>query len=917
MVARIPWHLMSLSKDIPWFNPRAMDDETVLALSTGREEILKNLFQDIRSRLEKPAAGKHWLVTGPRGAGKSFFLRLVQVTFKEQVGSEATFVLLPEEHSNVFAGHEFINEVKRLLPQTPHDIGRPPSWQVADPSAAWDDTITSLMAAYTGPLLVIGVENFDELMEQAFDDEASSSRLRKLMENEPRIMLVATAVEGAFDEDYEQRMFRQFQHHEMPRWDITDHRDYLTRRARRIGKVPTDNQLARIDAYSRFTGGNARVAAVLAGAILDEQDPLGASSDLTATLDRMTDYYRALLERMPTNTRKVFDALVRGGEPASQVEVAARIGAQQKDISRAFGWLIDWGYVIDDYEPKKKDHRYHVADRLFVQFYKMRYLQPGERPQLAVLTDLLAATIEFRQEWSFAERYHGDGLPAESRLMAELACLDCGIDAQRLPEGMRQAEELLKLGKDWLRWDEIAADMVTEFSLCLTLRKLTQGPNALRTDEAFLSDMNRLRALAIAKAANDPEAKALLDQVEAVPALDPITHIAALAQFVSSSQPSTAMLRVIVKRHYKDDLKEQISRSPLGLALLLGAMKALNERDETSNLPVTAEEVLDWLLLSATLMKKARVVVPKGGHGPLLNRLFGRMEEKEYQLSPCWSGPQATEAVLDRNTGAPAIIRVLSLLHLEAQYLAAGDKSNRLCTVARAHAAALSAAQDTRSKDLTLPNALVEMLKVAILGVSTPQKGIDSLLRATDFAQQSDDPIPLTMPWVVLTSKTATTEGMTAAWQILDAMVPRKDTELGNVIAMLASSQGRHLAMLPDDQAFREGVTFFHELKLREWANPIEELEFSLLYFIEQGTAPVVIRDLLSELPTIFGNQIPNFGYASELIQVWLRHLELPPEKRAQHLSKLDPDLATMIKSLEQDISPKAREMHGIAEVPQ
>ncbi len=910
---------MSSSKDIPWFNPRAMDDETVLALSTGREEILKNLFQDIRSRLEKPAAGKHWLVTGPRGAGKSFFLRLVQVTFKEQVGSEATFVLLPEEHSNVFAGHEFINEVKRLLPQTPHDIGRPPSWQVADPSAAWDDAIASLMTAYTGPLLVIGVENFDALMEQAFDDEASSSRLRKLMENEPRIMLVATAVEGAFDEDYEQRMFRQFQHHEIPRWDITDHRDYLTRRARRINKVPTDNQLARIDAYSRFTGGNARVAAVMAGAILDEQDPLGASSDLTATLDRMTDYYRALLERMPVNTRKVFDALVRGGEPASQVEVAARIGAQQKDISRAFGWLIDWGYVIDDYEPKKKDHRYHVADRLFVQFYKMRYLQPGERPQLAILTDLLAATIEFRQKWNFAERYHGDGLPAESRLMAELACLDCGIDAQRLPEGMRTAEALLKLGKDWQRWDEIAAGMEEDFSLGVTLRKLINGPNPIRTDKAFRADLDRLRALAFAKASSDLVTKALLQHVEASSTLNPITHVEALAQYISSSGSSTAMLRMVKKQQNDEntDALKYFDKSPLGLALLLRAMIALDERDETSLLPVAAEDVLDWVLLSATLLKKAQLCVPKRETMQLLGRLLGLKIEGIKQTSSVWGSPEATEAVLERNPDAPASLRLQCLVYLSNTYAKAGATQNHLCTAARAHSAALAVIEASSNKDPAFLKAVGDVLNSSVLRVSNSSDGIRALLRATDLAQRSGDPVQLTIPWGMLISKIASNEGHRAAWKVLDTVMPRKDSEIGILVSALAAVLGKHLATLPPDQAFREGVEFFKELKQRDWANPLEELDVSLLHFIGQGAALVVIRDLLSELPNIFGPNIPDFSNICYLTEGWLDYLELPPEKRAQHLSKLDPDLATMIKSLEQDLSPKAREMHGIAEVPQ
>ena len=48
--------------DIPWFNPHQMDDATVCALSTGREDLLRDLFLAARQRLREPSAGKHWFV---------------------------------------------------------------------------------------------------------------------------------------------------------------------------------------------------------------------------------------------------------------------------------------------------------------------------------------------------------------------------------------------------------------------------------------------------------------------------------------------------------------------------------------------------------------------------------------------------------------------------------------------------------------------------------------------------------------------------------------------------------------------------------------------------------------------------------------------------------------------------------------
>lgn len=429
MVARQSGNVLMTRNHVPWFNPREMDDATVLQLNTGREALLAQLFADIHERIAQPGIFNHWLLTGARGAGKSFFLRLVQVSFAQAFQGKARFVLLPEEHRNIYAPHEFLAETRRMLRVDQGDLGAPPAWRVADPDQAWRTALGDLLTGFEEPLLVIGVENFDQLLEQAFSEDVDSSRLRQLMSNEPRIMLVATAVHGSFDENYDQRMFRQFEHHPIPPWDATDHRDYLSRRAQRNGQQASRRQLAKVEAYSHYTGGNARAAAVLAGAILDQDDPLQAATDLDAAIEKMSDYYRALLDRIPPKTRKLFDALVRGGEPASQTEIARRTGAQQNDIARAFLWLVDQGYVNESRQPGSKAKSYQVRDRLLVQFYRMRSLSPGQRSKLALMAELLADTLAFQDKWQFAQRYASQGHAQQAldeHLLAYQECLAQG-----------------------------------------------------------------------------------------------------------------------------------------------------------------------------------------------------------------------------------------------------------------------------------------------------------------------------------------------------------------------------------------------------------------------------------------------------------------------------------------------------------
>ncbi|MCL2644695.1 MAG: helix-turn-helix domain-containing protein [Betaproteobacteria bacterium] len=425
---------------IPWFNPREMADSTVMALATGREELLRDFITVVRQRLEnpiKPTASAHWLVTGQRGAGKSFFLRYAQIEVpKNFPDGKIRFVLLPEELRNVRAPHDLLDEIHHVLkvaqgdPDSKH--GRAATWRTENPEKLWEKSLKKLLATFSEPLLIVGIENFANLFKKVFSDDVAASLLRKLMEHEPRILLLATAVDGSFDENYANRFYQQFAKRPLPNWNSQAHRKYLEERARLIDCTPTPEQLARIDAYSRYTGGNARIAAIIAAAILDEQDIVNTSDDLNATIDKISDYYRAQLDALPKNSEILFDALIRGGEPCSQTQLAERVEARQSDISQAFNKLIELGYLhVDRPKGQKKTH-YRVADRLFAEWYRMRYLDPGQRSRLAVMADLLADIITFKDKLRYAERFLTQGEGDDAEFMTELAYRERGIDIKPL-----------------------------------------------------------------------------------------------------------------------------------------------------------------------------------------------------------------------------------------------------------------------------------------------------------------------------------------------------------------------------------------------------------------------------------------------------------------------------------------------------
>lgn len=895
--------------DIPWFNPRQMDDATVRALSTGREDLLRDFFLAARQRLREPSAGKHWLVLGPRGAGKSFFLRLVQCRFAEAMnleGKTASIVLLPEEQPNVFSPHEWLQEVQRLLPGQTRSKGQSPVWQVKDEAHAWQTALEALLDTFKGDLLVIAVENFDQLLAQAFDSDVRASRLRNLMENEPRIMLLASAVEGEFDEAYEKRLFRQFEHHPMPRWDERDHRDYLTRRAKLQDKEPTNRQLAKIDAYSRFTGGSARTAAVLAASILDEQDPLSASHDLMATLDRMSDYYRALIEKMPTNTRKIFDNLVRGGEPASQVELANRIQARQSDISKAFRWLTDYGYVINEKHPGSKEHSYRVSDRLFVQFYRMRYIDPDQPCQLAILADLLAATIEFSNKWQFAESYLGMEKHAEAELMARLACEERGVDVSLLPEGLRKIESLVAMGKEWTWMDRISEHTNPDGYMREML-------NRFDDEEGFKVAYSQAYTIAKASGQRRDDVPVITERIHNDLSLTPVEKASMFSviaySWSSNDWREIAQSFVEMLDHLSSldsELPDWFTRKteraatyPLAFSLEFCARKALSSQEESRIHSVqeatvwAARSIVLWLRHDQFDQAAEVVEVFSLGLRQLLN---------EQMPSHALTAAQIIEPMSSKLSEEQQALLLVQLGDCYGSMLRYSDAHE---SYRKAHLLVLKLKHE---KDAT---SLLELEARFLALDSKLTESIELLHRAANERLQQEELALEAINIGQIARHRARLESLDSA---VSELVTAK---LEPKLSIVAFSQlGDHVwdcfETYGATAAFSVGCDVLRYSRSSDAAWQLATVLGMWVEMTSSGIPTSLLRDLLNEMPTVLAPPSILIAKLCTTLEAWLDYLDATPEQREQQLRRLDPDLAATLEGLSKNLSPKAKHRYGI-----
>lgn len=880
---------------IPWFNPREMADDTVLKLSTGREGLCGEFLKLVKQRLSQPATGGHWLVTGQRGAGKSYFLRLIQASLAQQDDPRVRFVLLPEEHQNIAAPHELLLEIMRMRQVGQGDLGQPSAWRVADRAGEWQSAKARLLECLTEQLLIVAVENFDELLEQAFTSDEDHSLLRVLLSHESRVLFLVTSVAGSFDENYDARLFKQFEHHELAGWTPAEHRIYLQNRAHLVNKIASPRQLARVEAYSRYTGGNPRVAAVLAGAILDEQEVLLAAADIHATLDKMSDYYRALLQRIPANSKKILDALIRGGEPCSQSGLAERLGAKQSEIARAVSWLHDYGYIAVQVVKGSKEKPYVIADRLFAQFYRMRYLQPGQQTQLAILAEFLADALEQREKFNFAERYWLRGQEPEARMMLGLALQDNHIDVEHLPEQYRSTEQLMQVV------GQILEPMGKGDYLAVCEKLLNQ----YSTDEDFRAAYQQ--AYEVLKACNrfgkDLPGHRMAELIDGSLLQSPIMKLLAYKNCVANDF-SAENWRVLLSA-FEGEI-EVINRFKSVHEVAIVELGRLRELSKQFPLAVSYEKLAELassgdsdLVIVQDLEKSINFYVSalrywlKNGQLTEAQNVVGAINWAAKELM----GQGQQQVVVS------VLSEILSIAKSELNYsgeiiacvvwLASAyiQLNKPIEALAQCNEALKLAKEQNVANHIGFCLTMIAHLKGAM---GKRGEAIIDLREALSFSKKVENEGAIALNLGQIARHTLLDQGLNAAWKELAGAKSLSSAVQHLTFEQLAgaindiSQQGLPAAFAVANQLLAELPAHFDA--------PYEPFIRALwIRMVKLEVDKKLLRDLTAELIPIYGTTMQPLA---DLLNQWLDYLDVPSEQHEDYLSRLNPDLATTLKAL-------------------
>ena len=366
------------------YNPAQLTPDELKASFVARRETLEEMLRLLREQTPSRPC-QHMMLIGPRGMGKTTlglrFLHAVEET--PELAAIWQPVPFHEESYGIGDLADFWLAALRHLSRATDNS----EWADKADALARDERDQERLAAYalaalvdhcqaSGKRLILFVENLDGILRQ-LRNEREAHALRASLIERPEILLLGSA-NAVFDaiRSHAQPFYEFFRLVILEGIGPEETARLLETLAGREGRPDVPQALnlerGRLETLRRLTGGNPRLL-VLACRMLIES-PLGSAfEDLEQLIDEQTPYFKARIEELPIQARKVFHCLADGWTPMLAKEVAGAAKLSSSHASAQLKQLVERGYAQEVRLPGAKRTRYEVGDRFYNIYYVLRF----------------------------------------------------------------------------------------------------------------------------------------------------------------------------------------------------------------------------------------------------------------------------------------------------------------------------------------------------------------------------------------------------------------------------------------------------------------------------------------------------------------------------------------------------------------
>jgi len=386
------------------YNPALMPEAEVKATFVARQGLIDELLELVQ-RQPEGAGVQHVVVIAPRGMGKTSVLLMVQFAVGDRnLTSGWQVVKFCEESYGINDLGDFWLEAAKLLAAESHDMdllrrgdqlrdSYPDSGDLHEAAFA----LLKDWARSRGKRLLLLVDNLDLILEQ-INDERDNARLRDVLMNDGTVMLIGTA--SAFFREaraYEQPLYNFFKIHHLDPLQPGEIRELLRARAAADGQPSVDDFLeknrARLRVLEHFTGGNPRLVLMLYRVVV-RAEVTEVLHDLEKLLDEVTPYYKAKIESLPPQQRKILDHIAqvsgRTWEGTTPTDIARATRLRPNQVSAQLKRLSELGYVRAA-DLRGRASWYTLSEPLYALYHQMRFGRAA-RQRMAWL-------VNFMQVW--------------------------------------------------------------------------------------------------------------------------------------------------------------------------------------------------------------------------------------------------------------------------------------------------------------------------------------------------------------------------------------------------------------------------------------------------------------------------------------------------------------------------------------
>ncbi|MEW6618147.1 MAG: DUF2225 domain-containing protein [bacterium] len=371
------------------YDPLNYKYDELKATFTGREELFEEMVSNIKAQSDYKNL-QHYLITGPRGIGKTHLLRMLYFRIKEESPQQWLPLQFAEEEYTVVNLRGFF---ERLVEEIRDELGSLPDWMNGiearikdekDDRKLVDEIIASLERFTTNNKrkILLLVDNIDQILSSGFMDSLSLKRLRTFLMDEGILLLIGSAA-TVFKEviDYKAPLYHLFQRINLVELPVEQGLIFIKNWATAIEHQEILTSFAayeqRIKSIYHLTGGNPRLLLFLFQILTAGKLP-AVEDAFDKLISEMTPYFKAKMEALSPQKRQIMAGFSKIDitdmeEGISPSYIAKLLRFPLNKTTAVIKVLVDDGYLKPVQKGKKRGTFYYdVVEQLFRIWYQMR-----------------------------------------------------------------------------------------------------------------------------------------------------------------------------------------------------------------------------------------------------------------------------------------------------------------------------------------------------------------------------------------------------------------------------------------------------------------------------------------------------------------------------------------------------------------